>query len=285
MLRWVLVLLLFIGAPISSIGQSDSLKAKIKLVEVELQSGKEYQGIILYQSSDLLRLKLANGTEIEFSTDSLTSLHYLEPVDLVRRYAQTRYFFAPNAFNLKKGEAYYQNAWILFNQVSVGFSDYFTLGVGTIPLFLFDPQVLGPLWITPKISYPLIKDRVNIAAGGLYGTVLGENITFGITYGSISIGNIDNNATFSMGYGRSDGQWANRPTIAFSGMLKADNHFYLITENYFLDNFFLISFGGRYDFRKLSLDFGLIGAEEFEGSLIPWLGVTVPFRYDKPKKS
>ena len=31
----------------------------------------------------------------------------------------TRYFFAPSAMQLKKGEGYYQNAWLLYNQALV----------------------------------------------------------------------------------------------------------------------------------------------------------------------
>ncbi len=32
----------------------------------------------------------------------------------------TRYFFGPNGHGIKKGEGYYQNVWIFFNQFTVG---------------------------------------------------------------------------------------------------------------------------------------------------------------------
>ncbi len=285
MVRQVLFILLLVLSPFFSAAQSDSTKAKPKLAEIELKSGKEYQGNIVRQDQEKLRLRQLDGTEIEISLDHIASINFISELDLVRRYAQTRYFFAPNAFSLKKGEAYYQNAWIFFNQVSVGLSDNFTLGMGTVPLFLFDPEVLGPLWITPKLCLPVIEDKMNVAVGGLYGTILGENVTFGITYASATFGNIDNNATVSIGYGVVDGEWADLPTFAFSGMVKAGHHTYLVTENYYIDGFLIMSFGGRTDFRKLSLDYGLMVPGEFEGFFLPWLGVTVPFKFNDPKKS
>jgi len=37
----------------------------------------------------------------------------------------TRYFFAPNGYGLEKGEAYYQNIWLFFNQFVVGVTKNF----------------------------------------------------------------------------------------------------------------------------------------------------------------
>jgi len=71
----------------------------------------------------------------------------------------TRYLFGPNGYSLKRGEAYYQNVWILFNQVSFGVSDRLTLGIGMVPLFLFNTAT--PVWVTPKYSIPIKKDKVN----------------------------------------------------------------------------------------------------------------------------
>lgn len=40
----------------------------------------------------------------------------------------TRYLFSPSAFNLKKGEGYYQNVYVDFNLISFGVTDWFSMG-------------------------------------------------------------------------------------------------------------------------------------------------------------
>jgi len=41
-----------------------------------------------------------------------------------------RYFMWNSGYNLKKGEAFYQNAWLFVNNFDVGVSDRFSFGVG-----------------------------------------------------------------------------------------------------------------------------------------------------------
>jgi len=94
----------------------------------------------------------------------------------------TRYFWQPNGYGLRKGEAYYQNVWIFFNQFSYGVTDNFLIGAGIVPLFLF-AGTSTPVWITPKLSIPIVKDKFNVGVGGLMGTVIGEAESgFGLVY-------------------------------------------------------------------------------------------------------
>jgi hypothetical protein len=170
------------------------------------------------------------------------------------------------------------------NQVSVGITDNFTLGGGVIPLFLF-AGTPTPVWITPKFSFPVVEDVLNIGAGALLGGVVGEDgTTFGIAYGALTLGNRNHNLNISVGYGMIEGEWSSDPTITVSGMTRVGRKFYLISENYILPNFEvgLLSFGGRSLFPKISMDYGLVfptGTGEFIG--IPWLGITVPFSSHK----
>lgn len=84
----------------------------------------------------------------------------------------TRYFIAPNAYGLRKGEAYYQNGLIFFNQASIGITDNFSMGLGVVPLFLF-AGAPTPVWITPKFSVPIKENQLNVGGGALIGTVVG----------------------------------------------------------------------------------------------------------------
>ncbi|NNE29294.1 MAG: hypothetical protein HKN16_06640, partial [Saprospiraceae bacterium] len=162
-----------------------------------------------------------------------------------------------------------------------GITNNLTVGVGVIPLFLFD-GTSSPIWITPKFSIPVVKDKFNVGVGGLLGTVLGEEETgFGILYGAFTVGDRNRNLNVGVGYGYFDGTLADRPVINISGMLRLSPKFYLISENYIIQDVGLISLGGRVNFRKVSLDFGLYTVTEiFESgsfAAVPLISVGIPF--------
>lgn len=196
----------------------------------------------------------------------------------------TRYFWAPNGYGLRAGEGYYQNVWVLFNQASIGLTDNFSMGVGTLPLFLFN-GTSTPVWITPKVSVPVIKDQFNLGAGALAGAVLGEAESgFGILYGVSTFGSRDRNLTLGLGYGYAAGSWANSPLFTLSGIMRVGKNGYLLTENYYMSvdemSLMLFSAGGRLMIKRIGLDVGLFlpfsGEEEEFFIALPWLGFSVP---------
>jgi hypothetical protein len=196
----------------------------------------------------------------------------------------TRYFWLPNGYGLKKKESYYQNVWLFFNQVSVGLTDNFSIGAGMVPLFLFAGSPT-PVWITPKVSFPVVKDKFNIGAGALAGTVIGlDESGFGLLYGLTTFGSRDKNFTLGLGWAYAGGTIANVPTISVGGMIRTGPRGYFLTENYFIgaggETFGIISAGGRRIIKRISLDYGLFlplaaGLDTFLA--MPWLGLTVPF--------
>lgn len=100
----------------------------------------------------------------------------------------TRYFFMTNGYGLRKGEAYYQNTWIMFNQISYGITNHITLGAGVVTLFLF-AGAPTTAWITPKVAIPILKHKFNMSAGMILGHIFGEGVSFGIGYGHFTLGN------------------------------------------------------------------------------------------------
>jgi hypothetical protein len=195
----------------------------------------------------------------------------------------TRYFWSPNGYGLKKGEGYYQNIWVLWNQFAYGLSDNFSIGGGIIPLFLFGGTPT-PVFITAKFSIPVVENKFNLGAGAIAGTILGEEETgFGILYGISTFGTPDNNVTFGLGYGFAGGEWASSPMINVNGMFRVSSRGYFITENYYInaggENLVLITLGGRSIIKKAALDYGLVIpiADIGQFVAIPWLGFTVPF--------
>lgn len=260
-----------------------------QLSAVETKDGNEYVGYVVGMDSEHIRLKTESLGVLQLRRQDIRQLRPIGQAQLVEgKYwfdnpSSTRYFFGPNGYGLRKGEGYYQNTWVLFNQVSYGFSNHFTLGVGIVPLFFFD-GASTPVWITPKVSIPIKKDRVNLGLGGLFAYVLGEDGgSFGVAYGQMTLGSRDRNINLGLGYGYAGDSWANTPTISVSGIYRTGKKFALLTENYVFDtgdeNLVMCSFGGRFIGRRISVDAGLVlPIVVDEGFIaIPWLGLSVPF--------
>jgi hypothetical protein len=270
---------------VSSYAQKDSTT----LWNIITNDGNQYTGTIVLQNEKELKLKT---TTIGTITLLLANIKKMEEVQLenirgnevwMENPQEGRYFFSPSSYGLKKGEGYYQNTWVFFNQVSYGVTDNFSMGLGMVPLFLFS-GTSTPVWITPKISIPLNNDNFAIGGGALIGTVVGEGGSYGVAYGTTTLGNRDTNFTFGVGYGYIDDEFASSPALSFSSMIRTGKKGYIITENYLVNTgdgtAGLISFGGRRIWGNASLDFGGIvplgdGVDDLV--LIPWLSFVVAF--------
>lgn len=257
---------------------------------IETLDGNQFTGELMEEDQDQIRIRTDRMGELTFSKSNIRNIRQVRGRVMPNgafweeNPQASRYFWAPNGFGLRQGEGYYQNLWVLFNQASIGVSDNFTIGLGTVPLFLF-AGTSSPFWITPKISVPVVPDKINIGAGVLAGTVVGESDAgFGIVYGVSTFGTRDKNITVGLGYGYAGGSWASTPLINISGMLRTGRNGYLLTENYYIrvedESVAILSLGGRRMIRKFGLDFGgfiPVSSELTEFIVLPWLGFSVPF--------
>ncbi len=259
------------------------------LYKIETNDGNEFVGYILQRNSELIRLKTTNLGEINIFQKNIAKINVIEKDRIkegVISYGDlhsSRYFCSSNGYGLKKGNAYYQNMWIFYNQFGYGFTNNFSVGAGIIPLFLF-AGAPSPVWITPKLTIPIKKDKINLGVGILAATVLGENTkTFGFAYGVSTFGSGNNNISIGVGYGYYGDNWAENPVISFNGKLRVGKRGYIMTENYYIavpDDHMVISLiGGRSLIRKVALDYGLFipfynNMEDVVA--VPWLGVTIP---------
>jgi hypothetical protein len=260
------------------------------LVSVETVDGNNFMGEIIKEDPLSIVLKTQSLGIITISRSNIRSLKEIDNsiikdgVLWFENPQATRYFWAPNGFGLKKGEGYYQNIYVLWNQFAYGVTDNFSIGGGVIPLFLFSAGIT-PVFITPKFSIPIQKDKINIGGGALIGTVLGESGTsFGIVYGLTTFGTRDNNVSLSLGYGFAGEEWAQSPLINISGMFRLSSRFYFLTENYFIniggEGIGEIGLGGRWIINKAALDFIFaIPVVPDMGTFIaiPLIGFTIPF--------
>lgn len=269
---------------------SQELSDSTSLWEVETADRNTFLGSIVNEDSSRLVLLTEIYGLIHIPTSRIKTKRLVKTSHLIEGELwfdnphATRYFFMTNGYGLRKGEAYYQNTWVLFNQVSYGITDHITIGGGVLPLFLF-AGAPTPVWITPKVAFPIVKDKINMSAGMILGHVIGEGASFGIAYGDFSIGNRDNNLTIGAGWAFADSEWANKPTLTLSGMTRVGRKTYLLTENYYIgfsegSSFGILSAGGRSVQKRLAVDYGLIipiGADLGTFLAIPWLGIAIPF--------
>ena len=264
---------------------------------VELQDGTVLNGKLTSETETEIEIEMENVGNLTINRDKikrLTPLVMVTPeVEQSFWYDNpqaSRYFWSPNGYGLKAGEGYYQNVWVMFNQVAIGVTDNISLGGGVVPLFFFGGST--PVWITPKFSIPIVEDKLNVGGGALIGTVLGaEESGFGILYGLTTFGSRDKNITIGLGYGYVGGSLAKAPMININAMIRTGSKGYFLTENYYIPTgdgqLVLISLGGRRIINKSGLDFGLF-IPFFSGMggfiAIPWLGITVPFGNSNVKK-
>lgn len=289
MKKILLLVLIITGFSLqSSFAQEE--QDSVTLYRIETIDGNEFTGRIIRENTDSVWLSTRTVGDLSFARKNIRKMERLkgtmaqDGILWQENPQATRYFWAPNGYGLKKGEGYYQNLWVLFNQASVGLSDHFSIGVGVVPLFLF-AGTSTPVWLTPKFSVPVVEDKVNVGGGALLGTVLGESdMGFGIAYGVSTFGSRDLNVTVGLGYGYAGGSWANSPMVNISGIARTGKNGYLLTENYLIDageeTLVMLSFGGRRMIRKFGLDFGLfipVTSELDTFVALPWLGFSVPF--------
>jgi len=250
--------------------------------------GSTFVGELISETENSVTIRTESAGNITISRENIKEMTLIDS-ERMRGDAywhenpqSTRYLFAPNALGIKKGTGYYQNTWILFNNVNYGVTNNFSIGAGTVPLFLFGASAT-PFWIMPKLSIPVANDLVHLSAGALVGGVIGaDGGSGGLLYGTGTVGDTDKNATIGLGYAYGGGEISSTPVVNISGMYRTGRSIYLVSENYFVpdtDAGGLVSFGVRWAPENFAVDFALLRPLEDLGSFvgIPWLGLTIPF--------
>ena len=283
----------FIAAPLtiqSQETQSEEPSAP-RYVRIVLQNGGIYEGEVVSSNSTSFVINTLMLGEMEIRKTSIASLINID-ADQVGSISSAsrstdlnpkacRYYFAPSAFQLKKGEGYYQNAWFIYNQISYGFTDYLTVGMSMTPFGTGG---------TVKIGKP-ISDNVHISVGGIGVLPFTDDLnTMGIGFANITFGDERRNFTLSYGhafYSQLDQTEQNVkyaiPLISIAAMIEVNSSIWLITENYIALNsdteLSIISIGLRKASKKRDVlwDFSMIAIPSEEIAGIPWLSCTVPF--------
>ena len=142
----------------------------------------------------------------------------------------SRYFFAPSAYNLKKGELYGATNYFLAYDFQYGITDNFSFGMcSTIAAIQF--------YITPKLSFKVgEKSRVSVGDMLVLGT-WGTQFTMNLAYGVYTYGSSNSNVSLGLAYLTSSGAdldtKLSQPVINLSAMGRLSPFMYIVSENYF----------------------------------------------------
>ena len=122
--------ILFLLLTVSSTGfvYGQEIEDTTTLWRIETIDGNEFIGVLINQNDQQVWIKTDILGEISIIRKNILLMEVLKRDQLVKgeywfkNPHATRYFYGPNGYGLRKGEAYYQNTWVLFNQLSYGLS-------------------------------------------------------------------------------------------------------------------------------------------------------------------
>jgi hypothetical protein len=274
--------------------------------QIFLRDGTVLRGVILSETAEGVRLKTDNLGEIFLTPDKIERIerevsgYYRNGQFWFQNPHSTRYFWAPSALPLRKGEGYYQNAYLFVNSVAVGVTDRFTMGGG----WVMNPTFRGGqvFFVTPKISFPS-SSNVTFGAGAIavgvfskrdeynYNTGVRERgglktNLFGIAYGNMTVGNSERNFTAGLGWGFSNDEMSSSPVLNLNYMSRFSRKAAFVTENWIIINgidnktLALLSGGVRFFGEKTSIDLGLwipAGADIGTFVAIPYVDFVLKF--------
>lgn len=293
----------------SNILKVSELKSEL-FVELILNDGKTILGKLASKTESTLSILTKNLGQITLSKSAIKTIKIIEESQIKNgQYLfpnphPTRYFFGPSAIPLKKGEKYFQNAYLLSNSMQIGLSDEFSIGGGVVVPFLF--------YITPKFGKK-ISENVHVGGGILIASSLISNLNLGVGvgYGSLTLGSHENNVTLNVGWGATKGDsydalsntsktswsFANKPMFTFSGMTRISRRCMLVSENWIFavyeytydaqmnangvkSNYNGVLSGGvRIMLEKSSFDFGILSPMGVSSSFmgIPYIDYVIKF--------
>lgn len=239
-----------------------------KRIIIETKDGSVIQGRFMGYTDDGIRVVTESTGEFVVLKSHITWMKVVEE-DLYKEGKywfenpnSTRYLFSQSAYSLKKGEAYFQNTYLVLNSVYYGITDNLTIGGG---FELMSALSGNPVFfINPKYSFR-ISDKLRAGIAALYvdASSRSSRVFSGISigYGILTYGNTDDNITLGVGYGFVEQELANRPVFTLSGMKRLDSRIALVSENWIIprENYYgVYSYGLRFMGKKLTVDLALL---------------------------
>ena len=302
--RFLFLFLLFIFIFAIQVDAQESKDTTIW--QIETKEGEIFRGVILSQSRKKLALKTESQEEIELKKKDIYFKEVYDPKRLIdgelwsENRLNNRNLLVPTGMLQTKGKGYYENKYLAVNHLNLAFTDGFSLGLGIIPAFIvnsYNPET--PVWIVPKFRIPVKNKNFHLSTGIFISTTIFRDDYYPdddgakIAYIMGTYGNKNMSLSLGLGYGTFgfDG-WLNTPAFSFSNTIRVGKRSYLFIESIFMNSFnrkydyelqMLYLVGGRSLWKKISLDFGVLGPGALEdysdsGFIVwPYAGLVFPF--------
>lgn len=195
-------------------------------------------------------------------------------------------FLVPSGFGPDKGEVYFQNLTVFFNQFQFGASEHFSVGVSFELLSLLaaldSAQYRPGFTISPKVSVPVDGQDVQLGFGAMFVEIpdTDEFLDLGFVLGTGTYGQEDRHISLGLGFGLIEGEFSVQPIYLLSGQYRLTRRWQLISENIWIPaaKLGMFNFGLRARGRQIHWDLGLIvsGESGKQFDRFPILGFVVP---------
>jgi len=181
------------------------------------------------------------------------------------------YLYAPSSIPMDPNEFNYQNSFVVINSLNYGVTNSLVIGGGFefISLLLEEPIY----YLIPRFTFP-VSQNWHAGIGVLILSIPALDINLANLYGMATYGNADRNFTIGLGYGYSNKSLSYLPTLNLSAIFRLSRKIALITENWYVQNDYMLSYGMRLMFKRIALDFTFLNNHEIayqEGG--PSLGI------------
>lgn len=233
------------------------------------------------------------GLHAQSQSDTTANKHGFAGNEKAYTYFPSNYFIGNSSFSLPKGQGYYANTLLFFNDFYYGVTDHFSVGAGLVPLFLLGTD-FNPIWVKAKLAYPLAdKFRISAGVSFLYALIFAvpvgeDNLVFAFPFAGATYGTPHHNVSLNIHYGFLLNDLENNsttPLFALSTKQQITPRTHFMADLFFNSdihkNFNFVSIVGlQTAFIGLSLDYGLIipYLDEQEKLIgIPYVGVKIPF--------
>jgi len=207
-------------------------------------NGEYHEGLLLERNDQFVILENSNG-KFKLFSENIKKIEQYTYSGLFQypKSQDTRYFIAPSAIPLKKGQGTYSNILITTNAVNYGISNNISIGVATeLVNSLIDHN---PLWIVNAKAGFRIAENLHVA-GGVFWTHQGyisqfstrekktELIAF-IPFTLITLGYSESNVSLGISYSAFEKGYLDSKgfIVSLSGVQRASDKISLITENNF----------------------------------------------------
>ncbi len=218
----------------ASLEQEPRERSQLLASYLSLLSSSSHQPVIARQDSSYLP-----GASV--SVGGARYVDNARPFPALANEHHSRYYFSPSAYNLRKNEFYYNTLNFVIHDIQYGFTDNFSLGLGSSVAFI-------PVYVTPKISFRL-GEKHHLAIGDLFGYgSWGLNNYFNLGYVAYTYGGLTDNITIGAGFVNTDFLEGlnSKPIFSLSATTDFGRRLFFVTEHYFVPRIANISLS-KYD--------------------------------------